>query len=55
MEGGRALVLSHPRIELHLALTKSCLVSPQFLPRLTITIEVSDGINQAVSARARAG
>lgn len=38
-----------------LALTKSCLVSPQLQPRLTITATVSDGINNEVSAGARAG
>lgn len=38
-----------------LALTKSYLVSPQLQPRLTITATVSDGINNEVSAGARAG
>lgn len=38
-----------------LALTKSCLVSPQLQARLTITARVSDGVNNEVSAGARAG
>lgn len=55
MAGGRALGLSHPRIKLRLALTKSCLVSLQLQAKLTIMVEVSDGINEVVSARAWAG
>lgn len=38
-----------------LALTKSCLVSPQLQAKLTITARVSDGVNNPVSAEARAG
>lgn len=38
-----------------LALTKSCLVSPQLQARLTIIAGVSDGVNNEVSAGTRAG
>lgn len=38
-----------------LALTKSCLVSPQLQARLTITARVWDGVNNEVSAGARPG
>lgn len=53
--GGRLLGLSHPRIELSLALTKFCLLSPQTMPRLTMVVKVFDGINEPVSAGAWAG
>lgn len=52
---GRVLGLSHPRIKLCLALTKSRLVSPQTLPRFTVAVSVFDGVNEPVSAGAWAG
>lgn len=52
---GKMLGLSYPRVELHLALTKLCLVSCQLQARLTITVGVYDGQNDPVSAGTRAG